>query len=106
MPVSTGSVDFIFLAHADQEQIEREFVAWHSPATIAKEYGLADRSSIHSGQTQIRVADKTPGIRVATSPHIAVANSIFTSAKSRRIKRRGNAKMPLYGKVPLSTISE
>jgi hypothetical protein len=33
--------------HPQCADIESEFVAWKSPATIAEEYGLADRASIY-----------------------------------------------------------
>ena len=36
-------------AHQEREEIESAFVAWRSPAAIAKEYGLADRSSDTTG---------------------------------------------------------
>ena len=34
-------------AHAEREEIESRFVAWQSPAAIAGEYGLADRTSVY-----------------------------------------------------------
>jgi hypothetical protein len=34
-------------AHEKCEEIEARFVSWQSPATIAREYGLADRASIY-----------------------------------------------------------
>jgi hypothetical protein len=34
-------------AHAQRETIEGDFVAWRSPAAIATEYDLADRSSVY-----------------------------------------------------------
>ena len=34
-------------AHQKREEIESAFVAWRSPAAIAEEYGLADRSSVY-----------------------------------------------------------
>jgi hypothetical protein len=33
--------------HEQRAEIEAEFVAWQSPASIAEEYGLADRSSVY-----------------------------------------------------------
>ncbi len=33
-------------AHA-REEIEREFISWRSPATIAKSYKLANRASVY-----------------------------------------------------------
>lgn len=34
-------------AHARREEIEADFIAWRSPALIATEYGLADRTSVY-----------------------------------------------------------
>jgi hypothetical protein len=34
-------------AHKKREEIEAEFVAWESPATIAKNYHLADRAIVY-----------------------------------------------------------
>jgi hypothetical protein len=34
-------------AHAQREEIESDFVAWRSPATIAGDYGIADRASVY-----------------------------------------------------------
>ena len=34
-------------AHPKRLEIEAEFVSWRSPAAIASEYGLADRSSVY-----------------------------------------------------------
>lgn len=33
--------------HEQREEIESAFIAWRSPATIAEEYGLADRTSVY-----------------------------------------------------------
>src|SRR6476646_5848733 len=34
-------------AHPLKNEIDREFVAWRSPASIAKQYGLRNRSSVY-----------------------------------------------------------
>lgn len=34
-------------SHAQREEIEAAFIGWRSPATIAEEYGLADRASVY-----------------------------------------------------------
>src|SRR4029077_3301390 len=34
-------------AHPRRQEIEEDFVAWKRPAQIAKDYGLADRSSVY-----------------------------------------------------------
>src|SRR3954469_24303464 len=34
-------------AHTQRDQLEADFISWRSPATIATEYGLADRTSVY-----------------------------------------------------------
>jgi hypothetical protein len=34
-------------AHPQREEIEAAFIGWRSPAAIAEEYGLADRTSVY-----------------------------------------------------------
>ena len=34
-------------AHAQREEIERDFINWRSPAAIAKSYKLANRASVY-----------------------------------------------------------
>jgi hypothetical protein len=34
-------------AHQQREEIESAFIGWRSPATIAADYGLADRASVY-----------------------------------------------------------
>ena len=34
-------------SHAGREEIDRDFINWKSPALIAREYGLKDRSSVY-----------------------------------------------------------
>lgn len=34
-------------SHTRREQIEADFIAWRSPATISQDYGLADRSTVY-----------------------------------------------------------
>jgi len=33
--------------HSKRVEIETDFIAWHSPAAIAQEYSLADRTSVY-----------------------------------------------------------
>jgi hypothetical protein len=37
----------LICAHSECAEIESKFVAWRSPATIAKEFGLSDRASVY-----------------------------------------------------------
>jgi hypothetical protein len=34
-------------AHDQREEVEAAFISWRSPASIAEEYGLSDRSSVY-----------------------------------------------------------
>ena len=34
-------------AHPQRDEIEQDFVSWRSPASIAKQYGLRNRSSVY-----------------------------------------------------------
>ena len=34
-------------SHAQRDEIERDFINWHSPASIAKHYKLANRASVY-----------------------------------------------------------
>jgi len=34
-------------AHPERQEIETRFVSWQSPATIAQDFGLADRASVY-----------------------------------------------------------
>ncbi|MGD1103526.1 MAG: hypothetical protein ABSA59_15860, partial [Terriglobia bacterium] len=47
--VSLGRHEFAckICAHPDREEIERDFVGWKSPITIAIDYALADRASVY-----------------------------------------------------------
>ena len=37
--------------HAKVAEIESDFISWRSPAAIAQEYGLADRTSVYRHAT-------------------------------------------------------
>ena len=44
--------------HPQREEIESAFIAWHSPAAIAKEYGLADRASVYRHAHALGLSEK------------------------------------------------
>ncbi len=48
-PVSLGRHEYgcKICSHRHREEIERDFISWKSPALIAKEHGLKDRSSVY-----------------------------------------------------------
>ena len=48
-PISLGrhKANCTVCAHEKRDEIEARFVEWQSPATIATDYGLADRTSVY-----------------------------------------------------------
>jgi len=48
-PVNSGrhAAECKICAHPRRDEIEREFVDWRSPASIAKQYGLRNRASVY-----------------------------------------------------------
>jgi hypothetical protein len=48
-PVNLGrhEAECRICSHERREEIERDFISWRSPAAIAKEYGLKDRSTVY-----------------------------------------------------------
>jgi hypothetical protein len=45
-------------AHEKRQEIEAEYVAWKSPARIAEEYGLADRTSVYRHAHALGLVEK------------------------------------------------
>jgi hypothetical protein len=85
-------------AHDHRREIEEEFIAWKSPAKIAREYGLRDRASVyrHAHATNLfprrarnvraaleRIIEQADGVAVTAA---AVVQAIATYA---RINARG-----------------
>jgi hypothetical protein len=53
-------------AHTNCDEIEAAYVGWASPAVIAEEYGLADRSSVYRHARALGLNEKRQrNIRVA-----------------------------------------
>src|SRR5205807_5217812 len=48
-PVNAGrhAAECKICAHPQRDEIERDFVSWRSPASIAKQYHLANRASVY-----------------------------------------------------------
>jgi hypothetical protein len=53
-------------SHPQQAEIEADFISWRSPAVIAREYGLADRTSVYRHAHALNLFAKRQ--RTATLP--------------------------------------
>jgi hypothetical protein len=70
-------------AHREKEEIETAFLAWRSPATIAEEYGLADRSSVYRHANALGLFPKRQrNIRAALERIIERADSVEVTASA------------------------
>jgi hypothetical protein len=68
-------------AHQEREEIESDFVAWRSPAAIAEEYGLADRSSVYRHAHALGLFEKRQrNIRAALEKIIERAAEVDVTA--------------------------
>jgi hypothetical protein len=67
--------------HADRAAIDQDFLAWHSPDRIAKDYGIADHSSIYRHAHATGLFDKRANtIRLALAPLIERAATVEVTA--------------------------
>ena len=67
--------------HAQRDNIEAAFVAWNSPASIAEEYGLADRASVYRHAHAIGLfVRRQRNIRVALEHIIERAGEVDVTA--------------------------
>jgi hypothetical protein len=70
-------------AHQEREEIESAFVAWRSPAAIAEEYGLADRSSVYRHARALGLFGKRQrNIRAALERIIERAGEVEVTASA------------------------
>jgi hypothetical protein len=61
-------------------EIETDFIAWSSPAAIAKEYGLSDRSSIYRHAHALGLfAKRQRNVRAALERIIEKAGEVSVS---------------------------
>ena len=68
-------------AHAKREEIEADFIAWRSPAGIATEYGLADRTSVYRHAHALGLfAKRQRNIRAALERIIEKAGEVDVTA--------------------------
>jgi len=70
-------------AHQQREEIEAAFIGWRSPASIAEEYGLADRSSVYRHANALGLFPKRQrNIRAALERIIERADSVDVTASA------------------------
>jgi len=70
-------------AHQQREEIEAAFIGWRSPATIAEEYGLADRSSVYRHANALGLFPKRQkNIRAALERIIEKAGEVDVTASA------------------------
>jgi len=69
--------------HPDRKAIEQDFLSWRSPDQIAKDYGIADHSSIYRhAHASGLFARRANTIRLALSPIIERAMTVEVTADS------------------------
>lgn len=67
--------------HARRPEIEAEFVSWRSPAAIASEFGLADRSSVYRHAHALGLfAKRQRNVRAALERIIEKAGEVDVTA--------------------------
>jgi hypothetical protein len=70
-------------AHPQKEEIEAEFIAWRSPADLAQQYGLADRSSIYRHAHALGLcAKRQRNVRAALEPIIERAGEVDVTSSA------------------------
>jgi hypothetical protein len=86
----TGTVSFgrhkrtcSVCAHDRREDIEAAFIGWRSPASIAEEYGLADRASVYRHAHALGLFEKRRrNIRAALERIIEKAGEVDVTASA------------------------
>ena len=67
--------------HPDRKAIDQDFLSWRSPDQIAKEYGIADHSSIYRHAHATGLFDRRANtIRLALAPIIEHAMTVEVTA--------------------------
>ncbi len=67
--------------HADRAAIDQDFLSWHSPDRIAKDYGIADHSSIYRHAHATGLFNKRANtIRLALAPLIERVDTVEVTA--------------------------
>lgn len=69
--------------HSQRDEIESAFIGWRSPAVIAEEYGLADRSSIYRHAHALGLFPKRQrNVRAALEHIIEQASKVDVTASA------------------------
>jgi len=70
-------------AHQQREEIESAFIGWQSPAAIAEEYGLADRTSVYRHAHALGLFQKRQkNVRAALERIIEKAGEVDVTASA------------------------
>ena len=70
-------------AHAQRQEIEREFINWQSPASIAKQYGSRNRSTVYRHAHAVGLFPKRErNVRAALEKIIERAGEVDVSASA------------------------
>jgi hypothetical protein len=70
-------------AHPCREEIEKDFINWRSPAEIAKEYGLKDRSTVYRHAHALNLGPKRQrNVRAALERIIERAGEVEVNASA------------------------
>ena len=81
-------------SHPRRQEIEDDFVAWRSPATIATEYGLADRNNVYRHARALDLfAKRQRNIRAALERIIERVGDVDVTAAA------GVAAIQAYAKI-------
>jgi hypothetical protein len=84
-PVDLGrhATECKICAHEQREEIERDFINWKSPATIAKQYKLANRASIYRHAHALGLfAKRQRNVRAALEKIIERAGEVEVNASA------------------------
>jgi hypothetical protein len=69
--------------HEKRKEIEADFISWQSPATIAQEYGLADRASVYRHAHALGLFGKRQrNVRAALEKIIEKAGDVDATASA------------------------
>lgn len=85
-------------AHVQRAEIESDFIAWRSPAVIAEEYGLADRTSVYRHAHALGLfAKRQRNIRAALDRIIEKAGEVDVTASAVVAAIQAYAKINVAG---------
>jgi len=69
--------------HEKRDEIEREFIAWRSPAAIAGDYGLSDRATVYRHAHALDLFEKRQrNVRAALERIIEQAGEVSVNASA------------------------